>query len=127
MANDLNEALLRECWGGNEGGVLALLRAGASIAQAGDALVIASSCGHDPVVRLLVARGVDIHFDNDGPLKAAVLNGKIATIRLLVSLGANPGTCTNDVLDLARQLGHAAGAREVRRHQKRLSVSLPTP
>lgn len=127
MKIDLNKSLVRECWGGNAGGVSALLRAGADVKKAGWALTVAASCGHDLAVRLLIAAGVDLHYDNDAPLEAAVSNGKLETVRTLLSLGANPNACTPEVLNQANQLGHKAAVREVKRWQQKLLKNGPAP
>lgn len=53
------------------------------------ALIEAASNGELERVRSLLERGVDVHVENDGPLRVASENGHLAVVRCLIAAGAN--------------------------------------
>jgi hypothetical protein len=87
---------------------------GADINQKGwAALAYAATNGHDEIVRYLLAEGANIDApapNGTTPLMMAVRGGKLDTVDLLISRGANPNV-RNDAgasaLDWARREGFA--------------------
>ena len=91
--------------------VEALLDAGAGGLE--DALRLATERGDTAVAVLLLDRGTDVHYDNDGALFWSARNGHLETSTLLLQRGA---TATNLILAVAVQHGRHAIADLLRAH-----------
>ena len=79
----------------------------------GEAFWRAASRGHTAVVALLLDRGADGHFFNDGALWNAAYRDHLDAATLLLQRGA---TAHNDILAAAMQNGHHAIAALLRAH-----------
>lgn len=107
--------------GGDGARVAALLDAGAEIDQPNPGaggiptpLIAAAFCGHSEVVRLLLARGADVHAVNSqgrSALVQAADQGHAEIVQLLAHAGATvdrPGLFGQNALHLAAWQGHRA-------------------
>ena len=86
--------------------VTALLDAGAQ--ARGQALTCAAGGGRTTSVALLLDRGVDIHWEDDCPLREAARQGKVNAVRLLLDRGADVHALNDAALLEARRNGHEA-------------------
>ncbi|KAJ3091105.1 hypothetical protein HK102_001691 [Quaeritorhiza haematococci] len=80
---------------------------GADLAEGGgeDALYVATCAGQLGSTEWLVQEGVDIHFDHDAPLRAAVGNNHLPVVKYLVSQGANVRAHEDEALRVAAERG----------------------
>lgn len=86
---DLNRLLEIFSKEGSPLGVSMILDMGANIEKAGYPLMLASEYGNLGVVKHLVNRGADVHYDADAPLLIATQRGHLDIIKYLVSKGAD--------------------------------------
>ena len=108
--------ILRAVLDGDEAGVEAALRDGASVDTTDlggwTALMLAILCLHMRIVKLLLARGATVQTaGNEGatPVFVAAQKGQAEVVRVLAELGANTETPTNEgatPASIAAQNGH---------------------
>lgn len=104
---DLNNMLIDMTNQGSILGVSMLLAKGADVHADNDwPLQIASGNGHLDLVKYLIKRGADIHGDDDYALVNAVSNNKIDVVKYLVDMGANIETDDNGPVRLASINGY---------------------
>ena len=73
-----------------------------------DALWSAAYGGHMAATELLLARGANIHHQNDLALQWAAINGHLEVVALLLDNGADLHAENDYALHMARRNGHAA-------------------
>lgn len=61
-------------------------------------LITAAATGSLDVAEALLKEGVDVHFDNDMPLRTAALMGNAEMVKFLVDKGANVQASGNEAL-----------------------------
>jgi hypothetical protein len=72
-------------------------------------LVVAVKAGFLFTVRELVAKGVDVHFENDLALRAGLVKGYLPIVRILVECGgADVYACTDEFLRQMECIGHTS-------------------
>ena len=71
----------------------------------------AAAEGHTHVVALLLDRGADVHYDDDGPLRDAASSGNLETVLLLLNRGADLHAVDDSPLRLSALEGHLETVR----------------
>ena len=101
-SSPLNEATER----GHVAVMEVLLNAGAR--DADKALCQAAGCGHVPAAALLLARGANIHDDDDFALRHAAREGQLEMVAFLLDNGVDLHARNVASLQLALEAGHTA-------------------
>jgi hypothetical protein len=70
-----------------------------------DSLYSAVVRGHNEIIRLLIAAGADVSYDDDEAVQTAAGNDHVDTVKLLIELGADWRNCDDLALRWARQRG----------------------
>nr|WBF71227.1 ankyrin repeat protein [Megavirus caiporensis] len=62
-------------------------------------IILAACIPNSDIINYIIDSGYDVFFDNNKPLRAAILSGNIDTVKLLLSVGANINDITLEDLN----------------------------
>ncbi len=111
-----NTALHMSSWLGYLPIVKFLIARGIEYENINGALQTASWTGHLPVVEYLIKHGANIHANNDYALQCACIKGYLSIVKFLVDNGANVNAYYGSVLQNATKYGHLSVVKYLVEH-----------